>query len=100
MAEVGGQSNAASIGSCFTGMGPEQTETLIAKGRTLALEEFKYAPESYERAPSTSSASQAQLSDLQAWRRYKVWLVLVVDFFFDIRRLRSAKIFNLKSVRF
>ena len=36
-------------------MGPEQTETLIAKGRTLMLEEFKYAPESYERALSLSS---------------------------------------------
>ena len=56
-------------------MGPEQTETLIAKGRTLTLEDFKYAPGSYERALSTALGSHAQLNDLQSWRRCKVWLV-------------------------
>ena len=30
--------------------GPEQTETFIVKGRTLTLEEFEFAPESYVRA--------------------------------------------------
>jgi hypothetical protein len=29
-----------------TGMALEQAETFIAKGRTLTLEEFEYAPES------------------------------------------------------
>ena len=89
----------ATASQSSTGVGLEQTKTLIAKGRTLTLEEFKYAPESYERALSISSAPQAQLNDLHAWRRCKVWLV--EDFFsFDIRRLRSAKIFNLRSARF
>ena len=49
------------------GVGSEQTETLRLEGRTLTLEEFKYAPESYERALSIKSRPPAQLYDCQAW---------------------------------
>jgi len=44
-------------------VGPEQTEILIAKGRTLAFGEFKYAPESHKRALSSACAPHAHLNN-------------------------------------
>ena len=61
-------------------VGAEQIETFKAKKTKVTLEEFKYAPESYERALSIGLGTHAQLNDWQAWRRCKVWLVEDVFF--------------------
>ena len=39
------------VGLLATGIAVEQAQTFIAKGRTLTLEEFEYAPESHFSKP-------------------------------------------------
>jgi hypothetical protein len=74
------------------------TSTSISIWRTLALEEFKYALESWRYTPAFAWCSSAQLFHCNAWRRFYNWQIEEICFM-NILKVRVMKILNFKSSR-
>jgi hypothetical protein len=75
------------VGLRSTSSARRATIIFLPKGRTLTLEEFKYAFESWRQTPAIAGGEFLQLSHCNAWRRLYRWLVEKIFFYANTEKM-------------